>query len=126
MLPIVVAIGAWLPRLVVLPIATAGCQCSERGAAVVLDASLVAREPKISISGAACPSSGVVCQHRDDQDRCDVFWIEPEREGVCQLTASFADGTAEVETIDFDRDDEYPCRGNVRPRHDGIGHLGGG
>jgi hypothetical protein len=108
-----------------IAITTSGCQCAERGTAVVLDSSVVARDPKFGVGGEACSPGNVVCQHRDATDRCDVYWIEPDRQGKCRVTVTFADGSGFDETIDFDEDEKYPCRGNVRPRRDGGTRIPG-
>jgi len=122
-------VAASVARLVIVPTTlaatTSGCQCAERGTAVVLDAPVAARSPKVGVRGEACSPSNVSCQHRDASDRCDVYWIEPDRQGLCVFTVELADGPAFEETIDFDEDNEYPCRGNVRPRRDGVTRIPG-
>ena len=35
----------------------------------------------------------------------------------------FPDGTRSDAAIDYELDGEYPCRGNIRPRHDGVTRL---
>lgn len=116
----------WAPRIALsvgAPVMIAGCQCAERGVPVVLDEATVAREPAVSVSGVACEPADVVCMHRGSGDRCDVFWIEPKREGLCVFSVRFPDGTAIDRVIDFDEDGEYPCRGNVRPRTDQVTRI---
>jgi len=117
---------AWAPRLAVpaaAPVMLTGCGCPERGSAVVFDAATVERQPQIVVSGEACNAASVVCMHRDAQDRCDTFWIEPLREGRCIFSARFSDGTAIEDAIDYELDTEYPCRGNLRPRPDHVTRI---
>jgi hypothetical protein len=120
---------ASLPRLA-LPVAGSatmtGCTCGERGSAVVFDAATVEREPAIVVAGDVCNAESVVCLHRDAKDRCDTFWIVPIKEGRCIFTARFSDRTEIEEAIDYDVDGEYPCRGNVRPRHDHVTRINSG
>ncbi|MDF2691971.1 MAG: hypothetical protein K0S65_354 [Labilithrix sp.] len=121
------AIGlVWIGRLAMpvgAPALLSGCACGERGSAVVFDEATVEREPAVYVEGEACNTASVVCMHRDAKDRCDTFWIDPIREGRCVFSARFADGSRLEEAIEYDRDDEYPCRGNVRPRHDGLTRI---
>lgn len=117
---------AWLPRLTVstaAPVVMTACGCPERGSAVVFDAATVERQPEIVVQGEACNAASVECMHRDAQDRCDTFWIVPIREGRCIFSARFSDGTAIEDAIDYERDDEYPCRGNLRPRPDHVTRI---
>jgi hypothetical protein len=90
---------------------------------VILEAATVERQPEIVVGGEACNAQSIDCMHRDAQGRCDTFWIDPLREGRCVFTARFSDGTALAETIDFDLDGEWPCRGNIRPRHDHVPRM---
>jgi hypothetical protein len=122
---IVFALFTRAPVAASIAVATSGCQCAERGTAVILDTEVVARDPKFGVGGEACSPRSVVCQHRDAADRCDTYWIEPERQGLCRVTVTFADGSGFDETIDFDEDEKYPCRGNVRPRRDGVTRIPG-
>lgn len=122
---IVIALFARAPATASIALSSSGCQCGERGTAVVVDAAVVKRDPKLGVSGEACSPSNVVCQHRDAADRCDTYWIEPDRQGSCRVTVTFADGSGFDETIDFDEDESYPCRGNVRPRRDGVTRIPG-
>ncbi len=120
---------AWAPR-VALPVAApalvTGCNCPDRGSAVVLDATAVERQPQIVVSGEACNAKSVECMHRDAQDRCDTFWIVPTDEGRCSFSARFPDGSALEHEIDYVVDDEYPCRGNIRARGPDVTRLGFG
>lgn len=113
---------AWLPRVAVsiAPLTMTGCECGERGSAVLFDARTVERQPEIVVDGEACNARSVLCVHRDAKDRCDTFWIDPIREGRCIFSARFSDGTRIEEAIDYELDDSYPCRGNVRPRQDHV------
>jgi hypothetical protein len=113
---------AWLPRLAV-PLTATGCVCGERGSAVEFDAATVERQPEIVVEGDACNAKSVECMHRDAKDRCDVFWIDPIKEGRCIFSARFSDGTRIEEAIDYELDGKYPCRGNVRPRHDHVTRI---
>lgn len=119
---LLLGVALWLPRLAV-PVAAAGCGCPERGSAVELDAATVERAPAIVVDGDACNAESVTCLHRDAKDRCDTLWIEPLGPGQCLFSARFPDGTRIEEVIDYELDDEYPCRGNVRRRHDHVTRI---
>lgn len=110
-----------LPRFalpVALPLATVGCNCQDDGSAVAFDRATTERSPQLVVTGDACSARSLECMHRDDADRCDVFWIVPERPGHCVFTARFDDGTAMEAAFDYEFDGEWPCRGSIRP-HDG-------
>jgi hypothetical protein len=90
---------------------------------VVLDAATVEREPTIFVEGNACNAKSVECMHWDAKGRCDTFWIVPTNEGRCIFAARFSDGTSIEDVIEYDLDGEWPCRGNVRPRHEHITRI---
>lgn len=113
---------AWFPRIAI-PLTTTACSCPEAGSAVILEPATLERNPVLGVGGEACTPEDVECMHRDARDRCDVYWITPRGEGRCLVQARFSDGTHLSSTIDYDLDGEYPCRGNVRPRVDGVTRL---
>ena len=117
-----VLVITWAPRIAA-PIALGGCSCPEDGSAVVFDVATVEREPQIVVSGEACNPQSVECMHRDVHDRCDTFWIVPTGPGRCLFSARFSDGTSIEDAIDYVADEEYPCRGNLRPRPQHVTHI---
>jgi hypothetical protein len=124
--PLIVGLSLRIVLPAAAPATLTGCSCAERGSPVVLDEAVVEREPTITVGGEACNAKSVTCLGRDAKDRCNTFWIDPTSEGRCVFAVDFADGKRLEAAIDYELDGEYPCRGNIRPRHDGITRITGG
>ncbi len=114
-------VALWLPRMTV-PLATSSCACGERGSAIVLEPSTIARPHVLSLGG-ACNGESAECMREDAEHRCEILWIVPTNEGRCTVTARFADGSTSEHTVEYALDGEYPCRGNIRPVRDEVGRL---
>ena len=96
------------------PIAlTTACQCRDNGSPILIDDEIVQQKFTLTAEGSACTTKDLQCSQRDREDRCQVYWIVPRSRGRCTVTLDLGNGRRLEDVIDYDEDEDYPCRGVV-------------